>query len=210
MPTIVNITAAGPESKARRLSFDDTTERTTSATVVKALGLEVGASVDEQDLLEQERDFARERALRVLGYRERSEAELRQKLLDSGYPHEVTDAVVSRMAELSMVDDERFAAMWVRTRATAGFGRRRIERELSTRGVAPETISSAFAALEDHDEVADAVASLRGRAPRDPKERERLLRRLITRGFSMSTALEALSRVGSQSPNEDDCGPDQR
>lgn len=210
MPTIVHIAVAGPESKARRLSFDDTTERTTSAAVVKALGLEVGSSTDDQELLEQEREFARERALRVLGYRERSESELRQKLLDSGYPQQVTDAVVSRMAELGMVDDRRFAAMWVRTRISSGFGRRRIERELGSRGIDAQIVAEAFAAVDDHDEVEDAVASLRGRTPRDPKERERLLRRLITRGYAMSTALEALDRIGCHPADEQDSGSDQQ
>jgi regulatory protein len=123
--------------------------------------------------------------------------ELSQRLLDNGYPAGVVDTVVDRFCEVELVDDARFASAWVRTRASAGYGRRRIARELAEKGV-DESIAQA--ALDDEltdDEMSRARASLRGRQPRDAKDRERLVRRLVSRGFDFRTALDAVGPAPS-------------
>ena len=139
-PRIARIEDAGPDRKARRLTFEDGIEpRITSASVVKELGLEEGLSIDadvlEASLAEVELLLAKERALRLLGYRERSRAELVRKLCDSGYPEAIASQVAERFAEIELLDDERFAAVWVRTRNAAGFGARRIASELAEKGL---------------------------------------------------------------------------
>ncbi len=198
MAAIVRIETAGPGAKARRLCLDDGLEpRLTSAAAVKALSLEVGADVQRDDLetalAEVELPLAKERALLLLGYRERSVSELARKLAETGYPPAVVREVVDRYADVELVDDARFAGSWARTRLGAGYGPRRVARELAEKGVDEAVAQAAIAdALDGRSEVELARAALRGRTAHDRAGRERLVRRLCSRGFELRTALTAV------------------
>ena len=213
---IIRIENAGPAFRARRIFFDgDPEPRTTSAAVVKRLGIEADTDVDRDDLelkiATEEVPLAKERALQLLGYRERSAAELLSKLKDGGYPESVASAIVQRYQEVELVDDTRFAFAWARSRLAAGYGARRISRELAEKGVSPEVVTSALEqAGEPADEPELALNSLRGRAPRDRQDGQRLVRRLLGRGFSMSAALCAVesARLATQSRAGDDTDGD--
>ncbi len=212
--TIDRIETAGPDRRARRLVFSgfDAEPRLTSASAVKELGLEPGSGVDlaslEADLAEAEAHLARERAVRILEHRERSAHELRTRLIDDGYPRELAEEIVDRYLELGLVDDARFAALWVRTRAGAGFGRQRIQRELATKGIDEETARHALdEILHADDEASRARAVLGSRIPRDRAERERLIARLVRKGFGLSAALSAVDATSSDEAIEDDFQP---
>ena len=195
-PTLVAIEISGRSRRARTLVFDDGTERTTAAAVVRELRLEPGqeASVDSlsPDLEPIERAQARGRALRLLTHREHSRNELAERLRDDGYPGAVVDEVVETLVRSALVDDSRFADEWIRSRARQGYSRERITTELAGKGidgaVANEALDSALA----DDEVVRARALLRGVVPTGRKERDRALRRLLGRGFSFATALRAI------------------
>jgi len=51
----------------------------------------------------------------ILTYRPRSEPELRNKLLEKGYPDASIDQVLSRMKEQGLVNDTTFAEFWKET-----------------------------------------------------------------------------------------------
>ena len=82
-------------------STDQSASRVTSAAALKQLGLTVGSVVDRRRLMdeldEHEPQLARERALQLLSYRERSCHELSQRLLDNGYPAPTVAGVVSTL-----------------------------------------------------------------------------------------------------------------
>jgi len=196
-PTIDHIETAGPDRRARRLVLSGEEEpRLTAGPVVKELGLEAGMAFadDELEALlgEAESRHAKERALRLLGYRDRSRHEIDKRLADDGYPRTIRVAVVDRLIELGLVDDERFAATWARSRTVAGFGPRRISVELQQRGIDPDSVALALEALECGDEAQRARAALRGQTASTPKERERLVRRLVSKGFGLQAALAAV------------------
>lgn len=198
---ITRIESAGPTLRARRIFFEgDPEPRTTAAAVVKKLGIVEGLDVDraafERSLAEEELPLAKERALQLLGYRERSAHELRTKLRDSGFPTDVAEAVVARYVEVELVDDERFASAWTRSRRSSGFGDRRIRRELTEKGVDPVLADAVLESEEADSEVDRAIDSLRGRTPRDRADSQRLIKRLLTRGFSVGAARAAVERLG--------------
>lgn len=198
-PSIERIEAAGPVQRARRLCFsDDTAPRITSAAAVKEVGLAAGDHISVNELEEllgkTESRLARDRALMLLGYRDRSSHELRRKLSDDGYPSSVTDAVVARLEELDLVNDARFAELWTKSRAAAGVGARKIVVELRQRGVSQDIVHAVQASLDDSSELERAIVSLRGQTAQSPKEREKLLRRLVSRGFTLDVALRAVTR----------------
>lgn len=196
--TLERIEIAGPGSKARRLVFDDGLDpRMTSAAAVKELGLVSEMLISREDversLAEVEPALAKDRALRLLGYREHSASELRRKLQDNGYPRTLAESITQRYVDVELVDDRRFAASWVRSRVSAGYGSRRIKQELAQRGVDAEVIDEALAdAVDPQGEVDRARQALGARTASDRAGRDKLVRRLVTRGFSLSVALAAL------------------
>ncbi len=210
--TIEAIEVAGPDRRARRLVFSEgDASRTTAHAVVKSLALQQGMSFPaaelEANLASEEVLQARERALRLLAYRERSPDELRVRLVRDGYPVHVVAKIVDRFTELELVDESRFASLWAASRAAAGIGTRRIQRELSDRGVSPPVIETAVAPLAAGD-VERAISQLRGRVGADRKERDRLMRRLVARGFDFSVAREAVDRVSADHEDDEPLIPD--
>lgn len=200
-PLIVRIESAGPDLRARRIFFEDDPDyRTTASTVVKRLELTEGMEIDraalEADLAMEELPLAKERALKLLGYRERSASEVHRKLRDSGFPDSVSRAVVERFSDIELIDDVRFASAWTRSRRSGGYGERRIARELADKGVAPDIIAAALEADDGTDEADRALTALRGKVPGDRAESQRLTKKLLGRGFSLSVARDAVSRAG--------------
>ena len=193
---LLSVETTGRSPRARRLVFSDGSERITSQSVVRKLrlteGLEIGdAGSFSADLDACERSCARQRSFRALAQREHSRAELAARLADDGYPAEVAADTLESLVRSGLVDDERFAEVWARSRAHQGFGRRRIGEELARRGIDEELVHTALDAIAG-DEVTRARSTLRGPVPTDRKARERVLRRLVGRGFDLPFALRAL------------------
>ena len=74
------------------------------------------------------------RALNLLGYRARSEAEIRDRLARYGYVGETIEAVILRLEELGYLDDVEFARTKAREKARR-YGPRRVSVELRKSGV---------------------------------------------------------------------------
>jgi regulatory protein len=136
-------------------------------------------------------------ALRWLGRRDYTTAELRARLVARGGPDAPVDAVLTALAEQGLVDDRRAAASHVRLAARVKLrGRARVARELAARGLDREIIDEAVAAIPATDE-ADAIAQVLARKrlpPRlDAPARRRLVQHLLRRGFSADGIRRALA-----------------
>ena len=75
------------------------------------------------------------KALDIISRREHSEKELENKLLKKFDSSEHIDLVIERLKANNLLNDERFAEMYVRIRKRKGFGPKRIGYELSSRGI---------------------------------------------------------------------------
>ena len=75
------------------------------------------------------------KALDVISRREHSEKELENKLLKKFESSELIDLVIERLKTNNLLNDERYAEMYVRIRKRKGFGPKRIGYELSSRGI---------------------------------------------------------------------------
>ena len=99
------------------------------------------------------RDVARQIVLRQLAMAPRSRAELQQKLTQRGCAPEVAGAVLDRMTQVGLVDDEAYAHMLVRTQQTGrGLARRALARELQTKGIDGDLADQALSSISDEDE----------------------------------------------------------
>jgi len=143
---------------------------------------------------------AREIVLRQLTTRARSRAELRAALDARGVPPEVSEQVLERFSEVSLVDDEAFARAWAESRQRVGRSSRVIRQELRTKGVDSDTIADTMADLDgDADYVAArGFAEKRSNSLRtlDPAvRRRRLAGALARRGFSAAVVGRVLREV---------------
>jgi regulatory protein len=147
--------------------------------------------------------MARAMALRWLGRRELSEAQLRSRLAEKGVTPAVIDTVVTALRDAGVVDDRRVALAVARTRANVRRqGRDRVRRELSALGIARDIVDDALAAtFSDVDESAlldQAITKrLRGRMSlTDPADRRRITAALVRQGFSFTAIRRALKSRG--------------
>jgi len=98
-------------------------------------------------------DVARQIVLRQLAMTPRSRAELMKKLAQRGCSAEVATAVLDRMTQVGLVDDQAYAQMLVRSQqAGRGLARRALARELRTRGVDEDVAQEALDIISDEDE----------------------------------------------------------
>jgi regulatory protein len=193
---VVSIESRGARRAARVIRLDDGDEPlTTSATAARQLGLEVGDTVDRDVLAASiarlEPALAWERALRFLGYRERSVQEVRTALSTDGYASPVVEDVIERLTGYELLDDERAAALWARTRAASGIGSRRVARELALHGVAQEIIARVCDEYLASANEIDRARAQTGEVAHDAKSRSRAVRKLVRRGFDLDTAMAA-------------------
>jgi regulatory protein len=139
---------------------------------------------------------ARTTALRLLGRRDYTAAELSSRLLRRGYLEEDVQKAVADLAADGSLDDARAAFAHVRTAAAVkGRGRLRIRRELEARGVSRAITQDALSQLSEDDDrraIEKILARRRGGGPLDAAGRRKLFQQLLRRGFSASTITAAL------------------
>jgi len=88
---------------------------------------------------------ARDKALRLLGVRNRSTKELRQRLTADGFSDSVSDEVLKKLAESGLLDDRKFALERARAMGKGkGWGPRKLRADLIQRGVTNETADEAI------------------------------------------------------------------
>ena len=140
-------------------------------------------------------ELARSKAEELLNRRDYSSSELAAKLREAGYHPSVADEVVARFVEVGLLDDRRFAELFARSKAAAGWGRIKIERELARRGVDATQLEGWPSGYleEDESETAFALASRRHLSGKN--DFQKLDRFLCGRGFPMGVAMDAAKRV---------------
>lgn len=141
-------------------------------------------------------------ALRLLGVRARSRAELRGRLQDKDFPETEVDSVMERLERAGLLDDADFADQWVRSRHLhSGKGRTALRHELRQKGVTDTVIEQAVSQVDDDAERERAAELLRRKTARlraeDVSEREsrdkhtrRLVAMLARRGYAPSLAFD--------------------
>lgn len=140
-------------------------------------------------------------ALRFLGRRDYTAAELVKRLTDRGYPEDDVRTAVERLTADGAIDDRRTAMAHVRTASRIkGRGTVRITRELEARGIPTALIREATATLSADDDRRSidrflARKSLPRPLPHD--QRRRLFQQLLRRGFPTAIISAALSYTPS-------------
>jgi regulatory protein len=138
-------------------------------------------------------------ALHLLGRRELSVKQLRERLLDRDHSRDDVERALELLAENRAVDDARVAAAYARTALKVkGRGRLRVQRELHEMGidkdVATQALAEAFGDTDERSMIANALQKkLRGKKKIDtPAEYARVYQFLMRQGFSPAAVTSAL------------------
>ena len=182
------------------------------AAVATALGKKLAAEEIEPQsraealwlIGETARSCAVSRIEGLVNRRDYAESEIRRKLRDDGYSAHVIDDVVHRAIKGLAVDDKRFADTFIRSKVSAGWGTRRIEHELSLRGIEASDIPGWPYDYLDTDAESDRAYELVSRRRLTGKnDYAKLVRFLVSRGFGMRDATAAASRVIRENSDEE-------
>jgi regulatory protein len=184
-------------------------------TLVADERLKVGDALDSEQvsalLASDQASRATEAALVFLGYRPRSEKEVRDRLRRGGYEQDAIDHAISRLHEWRYLDDADFARRWVENRtAHRPRGKRLLQQELRHKGIDAETAREVIDDA-DLDETGAAEALARRRLPAyagdDPAAiRRRLGAYLARRGYGYDVIRIALDRALGEADEDEDEG----
>ena len=145
-----------------------------------------------------------DRALDMLEARARGVVELRRLLLKKGEPEADVDAAIARLQQSGLLNDDNYARQFARSKALgAGLSRRRLQMELSKRGVAREISETAIEAVFEEEGV-DEDASIERVARKklrmlskvdDDTKRRRLYAFLARRGYDSDDITRVMRNV---------------
>ena len=142
----------------------------------------------------------------MLGRRELSEVQVRQRLARKGHDADAVDAAVERLRAERAIDDARVAEAIAHTEtAIRRRGRLRVRRRIEQAGIAPATarqaLDAVFGEIDDEALIEAALARrLRGRDAIDSDvERRKLYRFLVGQGFEPDRVLATLRKPRGRS-----------
>ncbi|WP_396587441.1 regulatory protein RecX [Bermanella sp. R86510] len=139
------------------------------------------------------------KAIDLLARREYSFAELEKKLIPLTEDESLVYGVLQWLIDNSLQSDERFAGMYVRSKALSGYGPVRIKMELNQKGVQEHVIEQAFFDVEaelNWDESVDHLIIKKARSLNmsEPKDKNKVMGYLQRRGFNLDQIYAGLSR----------------
>lgn len=178
---------------------------------VAALGLAPGVVLDDAAVARLQAAARIAQALALangyLAHRPRSEAEVRSRLRQARYDEGTADAVVDRLRTEGLLDDRRFAALWVESRGSfSPRSSRALANELRQKGVDREQIDEVLADAAPDDQVLALDAGrkrLRQFAGAGEDEfRRRMSAYLGRRGFAYDVVRESVNLLWQESQVE--------
>lgn len=173
---------------------------------ILAAWLEVGQELSEEKIAQLQAEDAKEvayqRTLKFIGYRMRTEAEVRDKLNEKGVSVDVVEEVLKRLRRSGIVDDERFAQNWVENRSEfRPRSQRALSFELRHKGIPNEVIENILSQAIDDEELAYLAATKQSRRLKGlewPDFRRKMSGFLARRGFSYNVIAPVVDRVWAE------------
>lgn len=149
---------------------------------------------------------ARDKALKYLSFKSRTEYEVSKKLQEYDYSEEIIFRVLELLKRYNYVNDELFSKSYIKDRVhLKGYGKFKIKHELKERGVHEHIIEEC---LTDSplNELENAIKYInkKNKNPSDQKERNRIYNALLRRGFSYEIIKQAFDNCYKQDSFLDD------
>lgn len=144
---------------------------------------------------------AKQKALAILKFMNRTESELRNKLSDAGFPQSIVDKAIQYVDSYGYLDDERLAEAYIRTRKNTK-SKLAIKMELMQKGVDSKVIELAFSEEyekeDEEDPEIEAIKKAIAKKAKMPEEmdfdsKQKLIASLYRKGFDISKIKQVLN-----------------
>jgi|SRR3990170_6868286 len=173
---------------------------------IVAAWLRVGQELNEEKIKalkeEDNLEVVYQQALKFVGYSMRTEAEVQEKLHGGDFPEHVIDEVIVRLRQSGLVDDERFATLWVENRNDfRPRSHRALVYELRRKGIPDQLITKTLTGTVPEEELAYRAALRHSGKLRelDRSEFRRKLGGFLTRrGFPYDIIAPVVDRVWTE------------
>ena len=187
-----------------RIAFDDAPSLRIRKCHFARLPLEEGDEIDPEEYVNRVASIqfadAYESALTSLDASARTASEINRVLRMKGFVAPAAEAVVERLKENGLIDDQRLAARLAETQLTKPVGLYAMKRRLRAKGISDEDAAEALESFDDDQQRAAAIQAARKllRRYEELPTREcrgKLSQALARRGFSwdaVSAAVEAV------------------
>ncbi len=214
MATITRLTPSARRQGYLEIEVDGVLLGAIPERLAEERGLARGSDLDEPTLTELGAAARIGEALtlanRFLAHRPRSSAEVRARLRRERFDPEVIDACLEELERQHLLDDRRFAALWVENRVTfSPRSARSLEQELRQKGIDRDLAEETLAAADTGSDAELAVQAGRRRLHSMARLDEETFRRrmggfLARRGFSYQAAAAAVAQLWAE--REGDAG----
>ncbi len=196
------ITAISPLNHGKgkaQVSFDEKEALILYISEIKKLGMEEQMFVSEELyhrlFYEIVGKRAIKRAMHLLEKMDRTEQQLRKKLLEGGYPNELVEEAIAYVKSYHYIDDERYARTFIRLnqdRRSIG----RMKMDLFAKGISSDTIDRAI--NEEYETLPETlIQKLIEKKNFDPdtatrQETAKMYQYLFRKGFSRDEIMHVL------------------
>lgn len=185
-----------------QIRFDTGVEATFYRGDISGLGLSDGGAVSDDVyhhlLNEVLGKRAKKRAMYLLEQMDRTESQLRDKLMQNGYPQECVDDAIDYVKSFHYLDDYRYACTFIRY-SKEKHSKGQLTMKLMQKGLSRELISDALEEEYDSDEFEQILAILEKKhyekSDSASKEFQRMYGYLARRGFKSGDILKAMNNI---------------
>jgi regulatory protein len=192
---MATVTALRARGARVAVELDGRPWRALSVAAVVEAGLAVGSPLDRGRARALAQIIRRERAtavaVKALARRERSRAELDERLAHAGVRDAERRVTLDRATRAGLVDDARFAAARARLLAERGAGDALVLADLVRHGVDDVVARAAVSELVPEADRAARIVEARGRSART-------LRYLAARGFAEESLDDLIAELGDR------------
>ena len=145
---------------------------------------------------------ARDYALKVIGFKDRTEKEIREKLTQKGYDEITIEDETEFLKSYGFINDSRYAERFTHDAINLKkWGKARIKTELLRKGIDREiienTIEDIFSELDDDRIFTEMQKRFKNSDFSNIKERTRIFNFYLRRGFSPDEIKGAMNRMCS-------------
>ncbi len=185
----------------RRVHFEDNGSLILYDSETRGCELKEGSTISlkvyEHLLAEVVGKRAKKRALYLLEQMDRTEQQLREKLMASEYPEKCVDDAIAYVKSFHYLDDERYAETFTRYKKEK-MSRQQIKQKLMMKGISRDIISNVIEEEYDVDESIHIRSILEKKKfsgqNTDEGEFRRVYNFLLRRGFRSSDVLREMNK----------------
>ncbi len=185
-----------------------------STEVLFKRNLKPESEIDEGELLalmaEDARIKAKNQALRLLDFRMRTVAEVREKLAGQGFAKAVIADTITSLEDYGFLNDAEYARLYIKDKL-ASAGKHKLSYDLLNKGIDPATVKAALEGTDEDEELTACYnlaykkyVTLKTREMDEGKLKEKVYRYLIGKGYSYDLIKQAYAAVIAKTNDEID------